>query len=50
MQIIPFIKTILLLHLLNWYRRYFKLDVDDTISSLDETINKIIYHLEEDLA
>lgn len=50
MSITAFIKTMLLLNLLNWYRRYFKLDVDDVISPLDETINKVIYHLEEDLA
>lgn len=50
MSFTAFLKTFLLLNLLNWYRQYFNLDVDGVISPLDETINKIAYQLEADVA
>lgn len=48
MSIISFIKTIVLLNLLCWYRKHFDLDVDGVISPLDETINQIAYRIEDD--
>lgn len=45
MKIYTYIKTHILLSLLNWYRRHFDLDVDGVISPLDETINEIARRL-----
>jgi hypothetical protein len=47
MGLFAYIRVILTLELLCWYRRYFDLDVDDVISPLDETINRICDHLAE---
>jgi hypothetical protein len=49
MKIYTFIKTSILLNLLNWYRRNFDLDVDEVISPLDETINEISRRLISDM-